>query len=169
MTEKEFTDIASDLRNLALKHGRLFVRESDAEDVAQDTMLRLWSLHASLPSAVRTKGLAVTIARHLAIDLLRRQKKYLLIKGTLRALADGHTVSPQQASPEDALVYAENEQWLRRHLKQLPSNEYQVLHLRQVEKKSSQEIAAILGIKVASVPVLLSRARRKLYEEIRKK
>ena len=46
----------------------------------------------------------------------------------------------------------------------LPSTEYQVLHLRQVERKTDQQIAAILGIGNASVPTLLSRARRKLMQ-----
>ena len=63
----------------------------------------------------------------------------------------------------------ENEEWLRRKLDRLPSSEYQVLHLRQVERKTNREIAAILGIEVTSVATLLSRARQKLMEDIRKR
>ena len=41
-----------------------------------------------------------------------------------------------------------------------------MLHLRQVERKTDQEIASILGISASSVPTLLSRARRKLLADI---
>jgi len=44
-----------------------------------------------------------------------------------------------------------------------------VLYLRQVEKKSSEEIAQIVGITPESVSVLLSRARKQMLQEIRKR
>ena len=59
---------------------------------------------------------------------------------------------------------ADDERWLEQRMQALPSTEYQVLHLRQVERKTDQQIAAILGIGIASVPTLLSRARRKLMQ-----
>ena len=56
-----------------------------------------------------------------------------------------------------------------KRLKALPSNQYQVLYLRQVEKKSFEEIAQIVGITPESVSVLLSRARKQMLQEIRKR
>ena len=41
--------------------------------------------------------------------------------------------------------------------------------MRQVEHRSCQEIAQLLGISDASVRTLLSRARRTLFEEIKKR
>ena len=64
---------------------------------------------------------------------------------------------------------SENELWLQKRLKALPSNQYQVLYLRQVEKKSFEEIAQIVGITPESVSVLLSRARKQMLQEIRKR
>lgn len=157
MTEKEFIDIAAELRSLAL-------RTVLSEDIAQDTMLRLWTIHEDLPSG-KIHGLTVTIARHLAIDRIRKQRH-----APLDSLQDANLAAIRHLAIEDtSLEEKENEEWLHRHLKELPSNEYMVLHLRQVEKKSSEEIAAILGIKQESVPVLLSRARRKLYASLKNK
>lgn len=157
MTEKEFIDIAAELRNLAL-------RTVLSEDIAQDTMLRLWTIHEDLPPD-KAHGMAITIARHLAIDRLRKQHT-----ASLDSLQDTSRNAIRQLAVEDtSLEERENEEWLQRHLKKLPSNEYMVLHLRQVEKKNSEEIAAILGIKQESVPVLLSRARRKLYASLKNK
>jgi DNA-directed RNA polymerase specialized sigma24 family protein len=47
--------------------------------------------------------------------------------------------------------------------------EYQVIYLRQTEQKSNAEISALLGIGINSVTTLLSRARKKLLQEIIKK
>lgn len=51
----------------------------------------------------------------------------------------------------------------------LPGTEYTVLHLRQVEGLDNKAIALRLGIEERSVATLLSRARRRLLEEIRKR
>lgn len=78
-------------------------------------------------------------------------------------------VASHNSAPDIALEEQENERWLQKKLKQLPSNQYLVLHLRQVEKKSTEEIAAIVGITPGSVVTLLARARQKMLQEIRKK
>ena len=75
----------------------------------------------------------------------------------------------ETASPEDALVMNDDEKLLEAELEKLPSTEYEVLRLRQVELRSGKEIADILGITEASVRTLLSRARRRLLEEIKKR
>ena len=103
------------------------------------------------------------IAKHLCIDLFRKRKMISID-------AQPFDKSPSPYAPPDVEVEnSENEQWLQKRLKALPSNQYQVLYLRQVEKKSSEEIAQIVGITTESVSVLLSRARKQLLQEIRKR
>ena len=43
-----------------------------AEDVAQDIMLRLWTLRGNISSARHARGLAVVAARNRALDMLRQ-------------------------------------------------------------------------------------------------
>lgn len=163
MTEKDFTDHAAAFRGLALKHCRAYVGVDDAEDIAQDTMLRLWALRAELPPADKVAGLVVTMARQKAIDHLRRQHTV-----PVSALPQAPKEDRLQEAPDRQLEDDENERWLKRHMQRLPSTEYMVLHLRQVEQKSTEEIAAILGITGDSVRVALSRARRKLFTQLQK-
>ena len=61
------------------------------------------------------------------------------------------------------------DEWLQQRLSQLPSTQHAVLYMRQVEHRSSVEISRLLGVSEASVRTLLSRARRKLLEEIKKR
>lgn len=162
MTDNEFTDIATELRELALKKGRSYLLATDdADDIAQETMLRLWALRRKVNSLRHARGLAVSIAAHLAIDRLRRR----------RTVSDDFIVNEQPSSndPETDLELKVNDEWLEKELSRLPSTEYQVLHLRQVEGKTNEEIASIIGITPQSVATLLSRARRKLMEKIKRR
>lgn len=162
MTDNEFTDIATELRELALKKGRGYpLATDDADDIAQETMLRLWALRRKVNSLRHARGLAVSIAAHLAIDRLRRR----------RTVSDDFIVNEQPSSndPETDLELKVNDEWLEKELSRLPSTEYQVLHLRQVEGKTNEEIASIIGITPQSVATLLSRARRKLMEKIKRR
>lgn len=61
-----------------------------------------------------------------------------------------------------------NDAWLQRQLSRLPSTEYEILHLRQVERKSNGEIAAILGITPQSVTTLLAGPPQALGEDTKR-
>lgn len=162
MTEHDFTDMATELRMLALRKGQSYPLDSDeAEDIAQETMLRLWALREKVRSAAHARGLAVCIAAHMSIDKLRKRR-------TVQLGPSGHEPAAG-STPDTTLEEKANEEWLEGELRKLPSTEYQVLHLRQVERKGTEEIAAILGVTPQSVATLLSRARRRLMEDIRKR
>ena len=58
MTEKEFTSLVPELRQTALHVCRGCGTDGmTAEDVAQDTMLRLWAIRKDITSAQHAKGL----------------------------------------------------------------------------------------------------------------
>ncbi len=162
MEQNEFEHIATNLRRRLMSTATgCGLNAEEAEDVAQDTMLKLWTIREKLQSGNKTEAFAVTVAKHLAIDKLRRRHT-VGIDGRDKAAS-------KNEMPDTMMECAENEHWLNEKAKQLPSAEYAVLHLRQVEQKSTEEIAAIVGIKTSSVPTLLARARKKLMEELKKR
>ena len=70
MTDKEFTDIAPSLSSAALHAAQTRgVSMAEAEDVAQDTMMRLWTLRDSLKSPEHARALAIVVAAVLAARL----------------------------------------------------------------------------------------------------
>ena len=164
MTENEFIQIAPQLRQLALRISQGYgIGSDEAEDIAQDAMLKLWAVKDDIQSDAHAKGSMGCIAKHFCIDLFRKRKMISID-------AQPFDKSPSHYAPPDVEVEnSENERWLQERLKTLPSNQYQVLYLRQVEKKSSEEIAKIVGITVESVAVLLSRARKQMLQEIKKR
>lgn len=153
MKQEEFESIASTLRHRILAVARGFHLDDEAEDVAQETMLKLWNMRERLDGSQPVEPLVICMARRLSIDHLRRRHTVALDEAT--SIVGG-------AQPDTALESNELEEWLAAQMEQLPTTEHTILHLRQVERKSSEEIAAIVGISPASVAPLLSRARRKL-------
>ena len=73
------------------------------------------------------------------------------------------------ASPHRMMEMDEDERWLKKRIASLPDREMQVMTMRQVEQKSNGEIARILGITAASVATMLSSARRKIFEDLKKR
>lgn len=163
MENLEFEHIAERLRRRAAEVAKACLVSADAaEDVAQDVMLRLWTLRADIENATNAERLAARMARNLAIDALRRQHTVPLDMG--RSVADDRL-----SSPDSDAESSENTAWLEDRLRRLPPAEYQILRMRQTEQMTNADIAAALGIDKASVASLLSRARRKLFNDIKRR
>lgn len=162
MTQEEFTRIANDLRAgaVAVAH-RLGCSPDDAEDIAQDVMLKLWCLHEQVSDAAHMKALVAMSTKHVYIDRWRSAQSRLKA-GRVLPLIDESTL-------HDRLEYAELEQWMKEQIDRLPSTSRIVLTMRQLEHRELREIALILGIRQTSVSTLLSRARNELMNKLKRR
>ena len=132
----------------------------EAEDIAQDVMLRLWQMHDELERYDSIEALATMMARHLLINHQRRRKPEALNEAKIVSL---------NISPHEQLEMKEDDRWLTKRLEQLPTTQRTLLYMRQVERRTHEEIAQLLGIETTSVSTLLARARRTLLEEIKRR
>ncbi len=134
--------------------------KDEAEDIAQDVMLRLWQMHEELERFRSVEAIVALMAKHLIRNHQRRKPSEVL---------DEAMIVSMNTSPHEELEIRENEEWLLSKLQQLPTTQRTLLYMRQVERKSHEEIAILLGIEVTSVSTLLARARRTLLEEIKRR
>ena len=132
----------------------------EAEDIAQEVMLRLWQMHDDLERYDSIEALAALMARHQLINHQRRRKPEALNEAMIVSL---------NISPHEQLEMKEDDRWLTKRLEQLPTTQRTLLYMRQVERRSHEEIALLLGIETTSVSTLLARARRTLLEEIKRR
>ena len=148
-------------REKALSVSRHYGAGNDeAEDIAQDVMLRLWQMHEELERFRSVEAIVALMAKHLIRNHQRRKPSEVL---------DEAMIVSMNTSPHEELEIRENEEWLLSKLQQLPTTQRTLLYMRQVERKSHEEIAILLGIEVTSVSTLLARARRTLLEEIKRR
>ena len=161
MERSAFEQEARSWRQKALEVSRHYGAGADeAEDIAQDVMLRLWQMHDELERFRSVEAIVTLMAKHTLRDLQRRRTAESLEEATIVSLT---------SSPQEELEAKENEEWLIMKLQQLPTTQHTLLYMRQEERRSHEEIAQLLGIETTSVSTLLARARRTLLEEIKRR
>ena len=161
MDRTAFEHQARSWRKKALSVSRHYGAGNDeAEDIAQDVMLRLWQMHDELDQYRSVEALVSLMARHQLRNHQRRKPSEALDEAMIVSLT---------TSPQEVLEMKEDDKWLSEKLQQLPTTQRTLLYMRQVERRSHEEIATLLGIEVTSVSTLLARARRTLLEEIKRR
>ena len=156
MQQSDFEHNAPRWRELAIATSMSFGANSmEADDVAQDALLKLWLMRRELSRYRSTDALVAVMAKNLTIDIHRKNKVADIGQELL-------TRSDETDNPEQRLIDAEQEKRLMQLVDTLPSRWRTVLMLRQVEHRSYAEIASIIGIEETSAKTLLSRARKTL-------
>lgn len=129
-----------------------------AEDMAQETFIRVWTkLHTYRPTG-SFRSWIYRIATNAALDVLRRRKEEVDID-TLPLTANGVGV-------EHNLIQAQQAEVVRQAVLNLPAASRSVLVLREYEGLSYQEIANSLEIPLGTVMSRLAYAREKLKQAL---
>lgn len=153
--------------NLALS---IVKKKEDAEDVTQETYLRLWRAASELKLESSLKLYILRTARNLALDLIRKNSKRNEID-TVILDADGEfeidiaDESPDSRPDESYLRKIEKEV-VRQSIEELPSAAREIIVLRDIEGLSYTEIAEMLGLTEGTLKSKLFRARERLQKII---
>lgn len=162
MDRIQFETIAPTLRERIVSLvGRMAPAGPDsgmAEDVAQDTLLRLWARRESLESYRSIEALAMVMARNRAVDLLRAQQS------GRRTSIDGYDSPDSGPDPQECLEADEAESRMRDILDSLPSAQQTLIRMRHAEGMEIDEIAAVTGSTPGSIRTALSRARQHIKD-----
>ena len=136
--------------------------EVDAEDVVYNSYYKLAESFDkySNKSNDELKALLVTIVKHEAIDLFRKQGKVSEFDMETMVFYNQDC----DLMPEESLLKNETNSQIRILLQELPEVLYEVLDLKYYQNMSNKEIADILGIKVKTVEIRLYRGKQKLKE-----
>lgn len=137
---------------------RLLSDRAEAEDVTQETMLRLWQLAPDWRSGeAKVSTWAYRVVTNLCTDLRRaRQRRPAVTLDDAPDLADG------SKGVVAAMIETDRMTALQVALSQLPDRQRQAVVLRHIEGLSNPEIAAIMEIGVEAVESLTARGKRAL-------
>lgn len=153
---KDILPLKDKLFRLAL---RITFDRAEAEDIVQETMIRVWNKRDEWNGLESVKAYCLTVARNLAID--RSEKKdSQTVELTIEA-----EQTPDASSPYDRLVNKERLKLVHRLVGELPEKQRLIMQLRDVEGKSYKEIAAALRLTEEQVKVNLFRARQKVKQK----
>ncbi|MFO1141134.1 MAG: RNA polymerase sigma factor [Amaricoccus sp.] len=150
-------------RTLTLRHAprvfalarRMLGDVAEAEDVTQETMLRLWRIAPDWEEGRAAVGTWLyRVASNLCVDRLRRRRE--VGSDALPELADEAPGAAARLEARDRAAA------LEAALAALPERQRLAVVLRHFEERPNPEIAAILGVSVEAVESLLARGRRDL-------
>ncbi len=132
-----------------------------AEDVVQESFLRLAHKNPLLPDRESTRRWLFVVARNLCTSKLRKRKRNPQVGyDDLRDLSVNGT-------PMESAVDEERAEWIRRAVMDLPVVLREVLILREYEELSYMQIAEILGCPVGTVKSRIAAARQHLQKLLR--
>ena len=139
---------------------RLMGNAQDAEDMVQETYLKLWKRREELPPDIgNIEAYCVTLTKNLCYDALRAAH-----------------IEEEERTPEELNIAQDSDLFrevaardevnqVKRIIETLPRQQRQVILMRDVNDCSMQEIEQATGLSAINIRVLLSRTRKKIREQ----
>ncbi len=142
---------------------RITLNRAEAEDIVQDTLIRVWNKRDEWQTLESVEAYCLTVTRNLAIDRSQRKgAQNMELTPETQELTDG--VTPDRQMERDEQLHL-----IHRLVNELPEKQRTIFQLRDIEGKSYKEIAEIMGLTEEQVKVNLFRARQRIrlkYNEI---
>jgi RNA polymerase sigma-70 factor (ECF subfamily) len=138
----------------------LLRNRSDAEDVAQESMLRAYRFFGTF-RAGDARAWLLQIVRNCCYDWLQKNRP-----AELHEELQEESLVSKGLSPEDAVLANHDRDTLTRALESLPAHFREFVVLRELEGCSYKEIAAITSRPIGSIMSGLARARRQLRDAL---
>lgn len=144
------------LAPLALRVAQRMLNDrAEAEDLAQEAMLRLWRIASEWRQGeAKVSTWLYRVVTNLATDRLRRRRGV--------GLDEAPEIPDGAASALERMIEDDRAQALELALAQLPARQRQAVVLRHLEGMSNPEIAAAMEIGVEAVESLTARGKRAL-------
>ena len=158
MQQKEFETLIRQIRQHLYHEAMQLLADSDeAEDVTQDTVLKLWAMRQQLDAYRSVEALAVVMVRRLAVSRKRT--------ATTISLSNRQTPDlSNDDSPEHLLISQEEETKMLQMIATLPDAQQAILRMKHIDGLETSEIASITGSSEEAVRQNLSRARKRILK-----
>ena len=141
---------------------RITLNRDDAEDVVQETMMKVWNRREQWQQIGSMEAFCLTICRNVALDHQKRMENQNV------SLDDEETLSTKLSnlrSPDEQAEQRDRVERVRNLMNQLPEKQRTCMQLRDVEGKSYKEIAAVMDITEQQVKVNIFRARQTIKKQ----
>jgi RNA polymerase sigma-70 factor (ECF subfamily) len=150
--------LKNELYRLAL---RITLNPAEAEDIVQDTMIKVWNRREQWEQIESIEAFCMTICRNLALDKTKQ------VANQTAQIEESHEPADRSyaSNPEEQAVQRDRINLIRRLIEQLPEKQRTCMQLRDVEGKSYKEIAQVMDISEQQVKINIFRARQTIRQQ----
>ena len=142
---------------------RITLSHEEAEDIVQDTLIKVWNRRDEWQMLESIEAYSMTICRNLALDAIKKKDN------NNESLEQGiDETSYQTSDPHELMIRKDRIEMVKQLVNKLPEKQRSCLQLRDFEGKTYKEIAEILAITEEQVKVNIFRARRSIKQQFDK-
>jgi RNA polymerase sigma factor (sigma-70 family) len=162
MTEEEFkNNILPFSRKLYPMLKGILKDEEETRDALQELMLKLWRNRNELDKCHNQPAYIIAMAKNYSFDVLKKKRPLRIDeKGNPQYL----NLEANETSPDVVEKY----EHVQKVIASLPEKYREVIRLRDIDGFSYEEIQEFTGLEITNIRVVLSRARQKVKEEVKK-
>jgi RNA polymerase sigma-70 factor, ECF subfamily len=149
---------------------RMVGNAMEAEDIAQETFLRVYSNIGSYDPSYKFSTWIYRIATNLSIDLLRKRKQTLSLDKQVEG-SDGldwhDRLADPDKGPEEALLTGELQAEVQNAMETLSPKYKSIMILRYLEDLSLTEISEIVKLPITTIKTRIHRGREALKKKLK--
>lgn len=163
MNQKTFVNLIDPVKDkiyrLAL---RLLTSKEAAEDATQDVLIKLWSRNDKLKHYANFEAFAMTVTKNYCLDQLKlkQNNNFKIVHSNYHN---------KEINQHQQLEIIDELELVNKTLNGLPEQQKLIFQLRDIEQYDYEEISKITEMNETAIRVALSRARKKIREELIKK
>ena len=167
--EQAYTELVNRYRDKLMTFVYRFVNDMEqAEDIIQDTMLKLYTHKHYYRNIAKFSTWIYTIAGNLAKTELRKRKNRKVTNISQMGPEDRDYELPSVAPETDEVVQSEYiEKKIQAAIQNLPLHFRTVTILRDIQELSYEEISKIVEVPLGTVKSRINRARLQLQKELK--
>ncbi len=160
MKIKEFNELVQTIEPKMFRLAkRLLISDAEAKDAVQEVFLKLWDMRNRVGEVKNISAYTLRMTKNHCFDRLRSKESK-----NLRLVHSN--IDREERSIEDDMEVQDEVDFLKRVINELPERERTVIQLREIEEMELATIAEITETREGSVRVALTRARKKIKEEM---
>lgn len=158
MELKQFKISILPLRGRLISYAeKLTENSADAEDVVQETLIKLWNMRDKLDEYNSVEALAMRMTHNLCMDIWRKKKPEFLSPEMLPVAGENRT-------PEILMEEKDEFVLMKKIIETLPPLQQTIIRMKDIEEYETDEIAEITGCGSEAIRSNLSRARKRVRD-----
>ncbi|MCK3684467.1 RNA polymerase sigma-70 factor [Maribellus sp. YY47] len=142
---------------------QLLRSKEDAEEIVQDTFVKIWEKRENFIEGYSFDSFLFTIAKNSFLNLTRKRVNGRIFENHLDFLEEASTLKT-----DDYVIYQETRDIIDHIIEKMPPKRKEIFLLRRIEGLSRKEIADKLGISIITVDGQLTKANIHIKGELKK-